>query len=120
MHHQGNGFARRRRFLVLGRHHGNLNTSEPTGYFWFTNTNNASGSDSMIAYAVCGSRGGTFSLRGAALTTRSDGDHCSGELSGREGPPRWWHQSGSEDLTVNINSTFPVDSSWSSYENNAS
>ena len=27
--------------------------------------------------------------------------------------------SGSEDLTVNINSTYPVGSLWSSYENNA-
>lgn len=101
----------------------NLNTSQPLAQFWFTSTNNDSGSDSTsIAYAICAKK-----PRGYTVIEGSGVDNPSGSQTnavascpGLKVPIGGGINSDSEDLTVNINSTFPIGSSWSSFENNAS
>jgi hypothetical protein len=101
----------------------NLNTSEPTGYFWFTNTNNASASNSTsVAYAVCGKKPKGYVFVEGSRYDNPVGAETNAVVTcpGVKVPLGGGINSGSEDLTVNINSTYPVGSSWSSYENNAS
>jgi hypothetical protein len=101
----------------------NLNTSEPTGYFWFTNTNNASSSNSTsVAYAVCGKKPKGYVFVQGSRYDNPVGAETNAVANCPVGrvPLGGGINSGSEDLTVNINSTYPAGSLWSSYENNAS
>ncbi len=105
----------------------NLNSSYPSVHgkssAWVVYMNNASGYDNIAqAEAVCGKK-----PKGYRVVTGSAVDNPAGEETaaaatcpGRTVPLSGGVYSDSNDLSVNINSSYPISNSWFNFENNAS
>jgi hypothetical protein len=104
----------------------NMNSTYPSSghgaHDWFTDENNASGFDtSVTSYAVCGSAKGLTTVAGA-LTTAAPGVQTQGRAvcPGAEMPVGGGVLADTADTHVNINSSYPIGSTWYVYVNNGS